>query len=478
MSNVLKVGLLGVASLLLLAFFIVRIDRTRWNREKATSFSVWLPDAQGLDDKAPVLLKGVRVGRVTALDLSAEGVRAEILVTERVELREGTRASVSSVGLLGEKQLDLLPGKADAPPLEPGSVIPGKPSPSLDAVIGTIGDVGEDVKAVTSTVRRAVANEETEAKVQEVLENLVRISAQLEKAVRVNQGEITRTVEGIRRLSEAAGALATRVNELAGTHGGAVESGVDELGQVARQLRVTSDNLAQVSQRLVDGEGSLGHWVQSDETAERLDAALTSLQSTGDRLSTTLGGFPRGYVDLAVRGDYLFEQDAAKSFLQLDVSPDGKAFGRFQLVTQPFGEPNLRTTTATTDSTGETITTREQTRDALTVSAQAGYRWRPLALRMGLTESRPGVGADVLLFQDRIRMSADVWSFSRVEDWPSARLEAEVRPLENVFLMGGWNDPFSAENASLFLGAGVRFSTEKEGGRSPESPESPPPAGP
>ena len=106
---------------------------------------------------------------------------------------------------------------------------------------------------------------------------------------------------------------------------------------------------------------------------------------------------------------------------------------------------------------------------------QAGYRWRPLALRMGLTESRPGVGADVLLFRDRLRMSADVWSFSRVEDWPNARLEAEVRPLENVFLMGGWNDPFSAENASLFVGAGLRFSTGPEVGKSPESP---PPAGP
>src|SRR5690606_14751659 len=128
--------------------------------------------------------------------------------------------------------------------------------------IGTMGDIGEDVKAVTGSVREQLTSEETEAKFQAILGNLERLTAQMERTMRLNQDEIHRTVQGIRKVSEAAGQLAQSVAGMTGGQGGADT----ELLETVRQLRATSDNLALVSQRLVEGEGSLGHWLTSDET--------------------------------------------------------------------------------------------------------------------------------------------------------------------------------------------------------------------
>jgi len=299
-----------------------------------------------------------------------------------------------------------------------------------------MGEIGEDVKAVTSTVREQVTSEETEAKFQAMLSNLERLTAQLEKTMRLNQDEIHRTVQGIRRVSEAAGALAESVSRVTG----GAEGADDEVVETVRQLRATSENLAEVSRRLVAGEGSLGHWLESDETAVRLDEAIGSVKASGDRLNDALGGLDRGYAGVSLRGDYLVRPNAIKSWVEVEGSLDGRSFARLGLVRAPETalEPN----------------------PPLSVTLQGGYRMRPVGVRVGLTESHPGLGADLHLLGDRLRISADVWDFGREGARPDGRVEAELRPLENLFVVGGVDDPLGQERASIFVGAGVRLFTE------------------
>ena len=303
-------------------------------------YSVWLPDAQGLDDKAPVLLKGVRVGRVTGLDLSGEGVRAEILVTERVQLREGTRASVSSVGLLGREAAG--PGAGEGRSTSARARSPDSRAsrrPPWTRSSGPSGTSGEDVKAVTSTVRRVGRQRADRG----------------EGAGGPRQPGATLRPAGEGRAREPGGDH---------PHGGGhppAERGRRSAGHAGerargRARRATSSRASTSWGRWPASSGSpattwrrsrSGSWTgrarwDTGCRATRPPSGWTrrsppcSPPASGS--APPWGAFPRGYADLSVRGDYLFEQDVVKSFLQLDLSPDGKAFGRFQLVTEPFGE--------------------------------------------------------------------------------------------------------------------------------------------
>jgi phospholipid/cholesterol/gamma-HCH transport system substrate-binding protein len=70
----------------------------------------------GLKLKAPVVVGGVRIGRVSAIDLNQKNFRSVVKMSidpEYNQLPEDSSASIFTAGLLGEKYVSLLPGGSD-----------------------------------------------------------------------------------------------------------------------------------------------------------------------------------------------------------------------------------------------------------------------------------------------------------------------------------------------------------------------------
>ena len=80
--------------------------------------------ADGIDVGTDVRLAGVKVGRVTAMELDTKTFRAnaEFTVSEGIELPDDSAVMISSEGLLGGNFVELVPGGSPFP-IEPGSEI-------------------------------------------------------------------------------------------------------------------------------------------------------------------------------------------------------------------------------------------------------------------------------------------------------------------------------------------------------------------
>jgi len=78
----------------------------------------------GLKDGATVELAGVRIGRVSRIDLDGEDYEAvvEITIDEGVRLQDDTIASIRTQGIIGDRFIKLSPGGSDLY-LEPGDEI-------------------------------------------------------------------------------------------------------------------------------------------------------------------------------------------------------------------------------------------------------------------------------------------------------------------------------------------------------------------
>lgn len=108
-----------------------------------------LARAGGLFANAPVTYRGVPVGRVTAVNLRGDGVRADLRIDRDVRVPAELRAVVAHRSAVGEQYLDLRPDRDDGPYLRDGSVIPadrtGVPlAPevllsNLDALVRSVG---------------------------------------------------------------------------------------------------------------------------------------------------------------------------------------------------------------------------------------------------------------------------------------------------------------------------------------------------
>ncbi|MFU8854633.1 MCE family protein [Micromonospora sp. SL1-18] len=83
-----------------------------------------LARAGGLFDNAPVTYRGVPVGRVTAVELRRDGVRADLRIDRGVRVPDALRAVVTQRSAVGEQYLDLRPDRDGGPYLADGAVIP------------------------------------------------------------------------------------------------------------------------------------------------------------------------------------------------------------------------------------------------------------------------------------------------------------------------------------------------------------------
>lgn len=103
MSQTIKVGIFMTVALVVLAYLIFKVED--WSLFGATGQRVeaGFDSVVGLDDKAPVRVAGVRVGRVDGVRLEGQRAIVSLLLETPVELTEGARARIANVGLLGDK---------------------------------------------------------------------------------------------------------------------------------------------------------------------------------------------------------------------------------------------------------------------------------------------------------------------------------------------------------------------------------------
>ncbi|GGZ22798.1 MCE family protein [Streptomyces nitrosporeus] len=110
---------------------------------------VQLPQTGGLFTHSNVTYRGVSVGRVGPIELTDDGVEAELRIeNDAPRIPDSLQAVVASLSAVGEQYVDLRPTRADGPFLENGSVID-----QADTTIpAPVTDVLTSVNALTGSV--------------------------------------------------------------------------------------------------------------------------------------------------------------------------------------------------------------------------------------------------------------------------------------------------------------------------------------
>lgn len=411
MSRAAVVGVFSLIALAVAAWFVLRIQGVRLGKRPGISYTVVMENAEGLQEKSWVLFKGIRVARVRELVLRDEDVLAHVEMQERIPLREGAFARVVNMGLLGEKQLELVQGRDGAPLLPDGATIPSREAASIDRILGIASDVSEDVQDVTETVQEAIGGS------GEAGEDAPRLAALLE--------ELRLTVQGLRRTSDAVTDLTRSMAKLTEGQTPAIETAAQNAAETSETVLDTAEKLEAFTDR-----------VAGPESAAQVEGTLSAVKGGAETISR-LGGAAGGLrLSLGVRGDYLAASERGKGYVSLTLLPEARWFVHGEAVSAPV----------------------EPTGDRLSWTAVAGYRWEHFRLRLGFIESRPGLGGDLAFFEDRLRLSADLWDLSRSELLPHARLQATFFPARPFFLVGGWDDALNVGRVdSAFLGGGVEI---------------------
>jgi phospholipid/cholesterol/gamma-HCH transport system substrate-binding protein len=476
MSPTARVGAFMLLALIVLGVFIIKIEEFPLGSKRGRSLvQASFVSVAGLDEKSPVRIAGVRVGLVEGIALQGDRAIVTLALDPGVRLHRGAYAEVTSLGMLGDKYVELYPGDLNAPPLDPQTVLSGTSPIGFDKVLKTVGDVGEDVKAVTGSLRQTLGGVEGQKRLDDIVENIRQLTAEVKAMVAGNRANVDATMVNFKefsetlktelpKLAEKLNALADRVDAVVAENRDSIKGSVDNVKDLSGKLRTTADNINVITGKIARGEGTIGKLVNDDETINNLNSTLKSVETGVNSLKNTVGRAERWKLDMNVRSEYLPGLDIdskSRSVLGIDLNTSDVRFFRLEFASTPFGKLSSATDTRTViypDGHVETTVTKRSTAsDTYSVAAQVGYNYGPYTVRAGLFDSTGGVGLDRTFVQKKLKVTFEAYNFNRDTKPPHLRLEGRYFLTKNLFGYAGWDDPMWSQRSSVLFGGGVTW---------------------
>ena len=246
----------------------------------------------GLRQGQPVMLSGVSVGYVDAVDINRSG---KLLVTMRIYKRykvpHGTTSTVAPNGVFGDMMVAMTPTIPTDDYYAAGDTVPaGAPMVGIGEVLTMVDSIGQDVQALTKALRVELVDRGGLADVRRTVTTANALIANLGAIAEQQAAELTRTQQSIQRLADA-----VDVAQVDSTLRG-LSDVARNVTQLTTDLRGTTTQLNAVLGKLEGGQGSAGLLLNDPGMYRDVRGLLQRL----DSLTTDFQKNPRKYIKFSV----------------------------------------------------------------------------------------------------------------------------------------------------------------------------------
>jgi phospholipid/cholesterol/gamma-HCH transport system substrate-binding protein len=177
----------GVFVAVAIAVFLFLLFMIGAFRSSAGSYPVKLHFnfISGLQKGAPVRFAGAMAGKVEKIEIASDAAKSNIevviSVNKNVTLHENSEAYIDTLGLMGEKYIELTPGSSGTPVLKPESIL-----------------IGQDPLAMHELYKKGMSIADRMDKTLVTMESLL---ANSNDVVKDNRGEINETMKNLKDIS-------------------------------------------------------------------------------------------------------------------------------------------------------------------------------------------------------------------------------------------------------------------------------------
>ncbi|WP_303850486.1 MlaD family protein [Seleniivibrio woodruffii] len=499
-----KVGLFVVGCLILIGAMSLKLVDMSFSGGNGVSIQAVVEDASGLTKDANVIFSGVEVGKVKDIKLENGKAVVIMLIDKEYTLPANLVLAVRSKGFLGEKyaELKVAGGKAEGVISEGTTIASEGGGTDFDVLGNKIGDIADDIKAITASLRKVLATNEAESNMSATISNIREITDAVNSIVKNNENHVNAIMYNVdeltRQLSDITTANASNinqiianinsitrdmkaetpaitknltsitgdVNDIIGGNKEDINSTIKNMSTVTAKLEKTVDNLNDITGKISEGKGTIGKLVNDEQTVDNLNGALVGLKDT-------LGKLNEFKVDLAFFAERYGETDESKGHATVKITPSKERYYLLGLSSHPDGveKKTITNETATYDyytpgsSEGpyqKTVTSSKRSPGSMTFTAMYANRfWDNYFFRVGLKESEAGVGLDYhpLKDEDKLVLSADLFDFPDKDEDKKAHAKATAKYVfyKNLFMQAGYDNFLNKDDKSWFVGGGVQF---------------------
>ncbi len=273
----LKVGVFVFVGIIALGAMIIILGSKQDMFARQYPLYAEFNEVSGLAVGAPVRLAGVNIGTVERIEFPEEGkTQLRVLLMVRTEvsdrIREDSRASISTQGVLGDKFISVTLG-TEGEPLERGSLLPSEQPTDYLAFLETAGSAAANIASITKKIDTMLTGDvgaEAKQSIAATLESLNRVMHEIE----TGNGVLHKLVYDKQMAKALDDFQKTSANVAAITSDAKMKESLAKLTVAADNLEKTSADMRTIIARVERGEGTVGALLTDDGVYDDLRALL------------------------------------------------------------------------------------------------------------------------------------------------------------------------------------------------------------
>ncbi|HNW94206.1 MAG TPA: MlaD family protein [bacterium] len=231
------------------------------------SYVVTFGFIDGLEPAAPVRYAGLTVGKVESIEMSGDSsarMRVHIRVRDDVPLREDVYAGINTLGMIGEKYVEIVPYGDTLPVLAAGASIRGRNPLMMTEIMQRGEQIVEVLQSTVSGVNTIVSDRDVQAQIRRIVANagtavdnanglmssLHTVASENRADVRttvhnvsIASGELPQVLRELRSVAANIDATASAVRTFSTTANGITAENRENLQKILANLETTSRNL-------------------------------------------------------------------------------------------------------------------------------------------------------------------------------------------------------------------------------------------
>ncbi|MFH2035947.1 MAG: MlaD family protein [Candidatus Zixiibacteriota bacterium] len=298
-----KVGLLILAAIVVLLWASFSGGGTSIFDKKMV-YKTYFDNVNGLVKGAPVWISGVEVGNIISVEIvnldSANQIEVNLRVIKSVQnmITEDARIKIGTIGFIGDKYVEIIPGSFKKPMLEAGSIIPSispgdiasmfkegeKAMVNAQGVAANLEEITDKIKKGEGTAGQLFTNDKLYHEMTKMLAALTILINEMQ----VSQKKIVSSIDDI---SGNLGSISDKINSNDGTVGKFIsDPGLYD------NLHASTGKVDSILDKINRGDGTAGAMVNDDELYQEIKNLIVRVEN----LVSDIEQNPRKYFKFSV----------------------------------------------------------------------------------------------------------------------------------------------------------------------------------
>ena len=314
-SQKIRLGLFVIIGLSLFVLTIYFIGSKQQMFGKTEPLTAVFDNVSGLQLGNNVRYSGINVGTVRGIEIvndSTINVEMEIDRTVFPHIKKNAVATIGSDGLVGSVIINIIPGKGEALPVQPGDIIKSNNRIRTDDMLSTLNVTNENAAQLTADLLK-ITNDINKGK--GTIGVLLRDSAM--------SNDLKATIHNLKITSEKTSQTMDNLNrQIAGLDHKDNVIGVLKDTVVGNKIRHIVTNLDSSSQEITkvvanlnttisnakDGKGAINYLSNNPKLVKQIDSTMTNINQASQKLNENLEALKSNFL---FRG-YFKKQEKAK----------------------------------------------------------------------------------------------------------------------------------------------------------------------